>query len=88
MLLNKPSKEIVQKVRIKIESERKTLPQFSMFGDNNWETSESIINLIDRYLNGKFDFNTYKDEENSTIYECACWLNGEDSDFASDYLDQ
>jgi len=48
------AKEIKNKLT-RIEKERKTIRQYSMFGDNNWGTMDKQIEVLRNVLNKKID---------------------------------
>jgi sugar-specific transcriptional regulator TrmB len=43
-------KEIEQKIK-KLEKERKTIPQFSWVGNNNWKELDKAIETLKKYKN-------------------------------------
>ena len=47
-------KEIKNKIK-KIKAERKTIRQFSMFGDNNWGTMDKQVEILEGVLNKSID---------------------------------
>ena len=62
-----------------LKKQKEALPEYSFFGDNNWEAIDAMISII-------MELTTYADYENdephieSEAYRCQCWLNGESDD--------
>lgn len=53
-------KQIKTQIR-HLQDERKSIRQFSMFGDNNWEKLDSEIEFLQKYLDGDVDESEFDD---------------------------
>jgi len=79
----KATKEQIAKVLEGVKKERNILPEYSMFGDNNWEGMDKRIRLLERGLEGIYPT---VDIDNDDTYYCAEWMNDiNSSEFGDDY---
>ena len=64
-----------------LQKMRSNLPEYSLFGDPNWEGIDVQISM----LSGLTKYEDYKDDEpeiEEKAYECQNWLDGDtDEDF-------
>jgi hypothetical protein len=88
---NTMSKRTQEEIDRQIEGLKKmkdTLPEFSHFGDNNWEKIDAQISVLrghstpdDYYVDEGMD--DYQDGDNDTYFEAEAalfWLNGENDE--------
>ncbi len=68
-----------------INSQRERLPEYSFFGDNNWEKLEEEIRYVEHYIKNGYlpDF-----DEDIDAYDCYEWLNGEDNEYYIDCMEE
>ena len=67
-----------------LKNQKKTLPEFSFFGDNNWNTIDAMISM----LMGITSYEDYEDDEPNVeleAYRCKNWLDG---DIEEDLFDE
>lgn len=79
------TEEQKQEMIDKLESQKETLPQFSLFGDNNWQQINDAIRVIDEDLNDDDIYSMYENEEEDTESINYClqvreWLDGADNE--------
>jgi len=82
----KPTKERIEKLVKALQQERDRLPEYSAFGDNNWEVLDNQIQLAQDEIND-IAWNFDDAEFDDILCELANWLLfGDDkSDFGNDY---
>lgn len=59
-----------------LKKQKETLPEFSSFGDNNWQPIDAMISM----LMGLTSYKDYEDDEpnvESEAYRCQNWLDGD-----------
>jgi hypothetical protein len=82
----KASKEQIEKALAYLKNERETLPEFSFFGDDNWEKIHEQKVVLTGALNGYLpDPEDHQADEDSTLYYLALWLyDTSDSDYGTE----
>lgn len=86
----RPDKEFIENVLKNVKAERERLPEFSAFGDENWEIADKQIEILEASLKGNFpeDYEEYDNEKDYQIWGLCEWLTDtEYSDFGYDYSD-
>ena len=71
-----------QEIRLmieRLEEEKETLPEFSFFGDNNWQIYDTAIKaLTERWDKSEFNKQIIRnDQEESFAFSAVQWLEGE-----------
>jgi len=62
-----------------LQKERESLPEYSYFGDNNWEAIDAVILM----LKGRMTYSNYENDEyhiESAAHSCEEWLNGDSNE--------
>lgn len=82
----KPTKGQMATVLKNLQKERDTIPEFSAFGDHNWDILDDQIHILSHVLN----YGCYPleyDREDDHLYDLFEWLEqgDEGNDFGSDY---
>jgi hypothetical protein len=86
--VTRPSEAKIKKMIEEKAKERESLPQFSVFGDDNWTPIDRELKVLKRAEAGDFPNTLELARADDDVYECVAWLIDEtQSDFAEGYLD-
>ena len=82
----KATKEQIEKAIAYAKKERARLPEYSVFGDNNWKTLDNEIEVLEEAVKGNLlNPRTFQDDKDSTLYYLTLWLhNTSDSEYGTD----
>ena len=66
----------------RLEEEKETLPEFSFFGDNNWQMYDTAIrSLKERWSESDLNLQEFEDDqEESLAFSAVQWLDGKIDD--------
>lgn len=85
--MNRPSKEQVINLHNELQKERDSIPEYSSFGDNNWQPLEDSIYMLEKATHGIFDLEDPNYE--NMVYDVWCWLEDKvNDDIYSDYCEE
>lgn len=75
-----------QEMISKLESQKEVLPEFSFFGDNNWNQIDAAIDVIQNNLDSDEIYDKYEFESDVVDYAHTAreWLDGEDNDLGEE----
>ena len=74
-----------QEIRLmieRLEEEKETIPEFSFFGDNNWQMYDTAIrSLKERWSESDLNLQEFEDDqEESLAFSAVQWLDGKIDD--------
>ena len=66
----------------RLEEEKETIPEFSFFGDNNWQMYDTAIrSLKERWSESDLNLQEFEDDqEESLAFSAVQWLDGKIDD--------
>ena len=73
------TKEEIDRQISGLKAEKESLPEFTIFGDNNWERIDMQIDILE----GKKSYSDFEHEEpeiETVAYQTEQWLDGEDDE--------
>lgn len=77
------TQEEINEMISQIEKQKENVPEFSMFGDNNWEVFNAGIDVLQHDISDDEIYDTYDEDEDSEIINYAlsvrAWLDGADN---------
>ena len=66
----------------RLEEEKETIPEFSFFGDNNWQMYDTAIRALkEQWSESDLNLQEFKDDqEESFAFSAVQWLDGKIDD--------